>query len=152
MLSISFTTEHSCVSSLTFMVLGSPPSCETQVTGKIPEPHDGGGEGGYFSDTLEYFKAQFVLNFWNTFGGRTSTQYIKVSSEGATKHSEKYKQEHLAIFFHAQQESSVSKWKCSMSMMEIWALCICHFPSPLPELCISFNPMYLGGLQTLHRY
>ena len=80
MLSISFTTEHSCVSSLTFMVLGSP-SCETQVTGKIPEPHDGGGEGGYFSDTLEYFKAQFVLNFWNTFGGRTSTQYIKVSSE-----------------------------------------------------------------------
>ena len=74
-----------------------------------------GRRGGYFSDTLEYFKAQFVLNFWNTFGGRTSTQYIKVSSEGARKHSEKYKQEHLAIFFHAQQESSVSKWKCSMS-------------------------------------
>ena len=48
MLSISFTTEHSCVSSLTFMVLGSPPSCETQVTGKIPEPHDGGGEGDTF--------------------------------------------------------------------------------------------------------
>ena len=48
MLSISFTTEHSCVSSLTFMVLGCPPSCETQVTGKIPEPHDGGGEGDTF--------------------------------------------------------------------------------------------------------
>ena len=33
MLSISFTTEHSCVSSLTFMVLGSPPPAKL----KLPE-------------------------------------------------------------------------------------------------------------------
>ena len=67
MLSISFTTEPSCVSSLTFMVLGSPPSCETQVTGKIPEPHDGGGEGilfGYTRILLGSVCVELLEYFW----------------------------------------------------------------------------------------
>ena len=74
---------------------------------------------GYFSDTLEYFKAQFVLNFWNTFGGRTSTQYIKVSSEGARKHSEKYKQKYLAISSPHNKSHQFPNESVPCSMMEI---------------------------------
>ena len=44
------TSEHRSVDSLTFMVLPCLPR-ETQVAGKIPETQ----EGGYSSDTLEYF-------------------------------------------------------------------------------------------------
>ena len=43
-------TKHRSVGSLTFMVLPCLPR-ETQVAGKIPETQ----EGGYSSDTLEYF-------------------------------------------------------------------------------------------------